>query len=473
MKIAGFVLAWVVMLSASFVLAQPTVTRGGALKKRAYQTYSTMTLYVDPTGSDSNACTASGTSACLTLAGALGKLPRFIRHAVTVNVAAGAYAEPAEVKGFNIAKGVTLSIVGSTSTRTPTTGFASGSVTASTTWSATAAPTITDSSQTLTVNDLKGAFIRFTSGTLNGQVFPIAANTASTITAPFGTTAVTVGTTYNFVDIGSVFTSASTHTYGDITGGGTVAFSFIRINRASGATWGNASNAESANITCTSCDIRGTAAASSVAISVTNGSLSLTRSYVVSASTSSSSSLAASASARLSCTSCFVLATGNGGAVVTSATGPTTFTTSYIEAASGGTQPVWEMNGGNNTTNNLWVECNVSTYAIGQASTSQGSAGRLSLYKTGINGCTYGLIATRAVQVELTVNPGNYLGLNGTTTGVYVSVGGTVALNSYSPSYVSVTNELNVEGTVYTYSFLNGLSPGVIMNSSYGSSITK
>lgn len=68
------------VLWALSVFAQPTITRGGGLKKRAYQTYGAMTLYVDPSGSDSNAYTSSGTDACATLHGAMGKVPRFVRH---------------------------------------------------------------------------------------------------------------------------------------------------------------------------------------------------------------------------------------------------------------------------------------------------------------------------------------------------------------------------------------------------------
>ena len=55
----------------------------------SYQTSAALTLYLDPAGNDSNACTASGASACLTWAGILSKLPQFLRNDVTINVAAG------------------------------------------------------------------------------------------------------------------------------------------------------------------------------------------------------------------------------------------------------------------------------------------------------------------------------------------------------------------------------------------------
>lgn len=81
-------LALSLLLSLGVAEAQdPVLVRGGALKRRAYQTYAPVTLYVDPTGSDSNPCTSSGTAACLTTTGALMKLPRNImRENSTVGV---------------------------------------------------------------------------------------------------------------------------------------------------------------------------------------------------------------------------------------------------------------------------------------------------------------------------------------------------------------------------------------------------
>jgi len=55
------------------------------------ETTAALTLYVDTAGSDSNACTASGASACLTVQGALGKIPKRIKHPVTINIASGTF----------------------------------------------------------------------------------------------------------------------------------------------------------------------------------------------------------------------------------------------------------------------------------------------------------------------------------------------------------------------------------------------
>lgn len=172
------------LISALVLAGEPQVTRGDALKRREYQTYAAVTLYVDPTGSDSNACTASGTSACLTLQGALNKLPRFIRNNVTVNVAAGTYVGNWQAV-FTMEVGASAAIPSfnvtgpSMSTFTPATGSATGTLT-SVSQQAVPLSTLADTGQSWTVNDLRGRFIRFTSG--SGSTKLIIANTATTIT---------------------------------------------------------------------------------------------------------------------------------------------------------------------------------------------------------------------------------------------------------------------------------------------------
>lgn len=229
------------LLLASSVFAQPAVTRSGALKKRAYQSYATTTLYVDPTGSNTNACTSSGTSACLTLSGALAKLPRFIRHATTINIAAGTYTEPFRVQGFVTGSTAeasdtgTLSITGTLANVTPATGTATGSLTGRTAASGGAKEILTDSGQTWTVDDLRGHLLQITGGTGSGQYRPIASNTATTISvaSPF-TTAPTAGSTYAIVAPVSIFTGTGS-TLRNLMGAGTVSVTDIAVEPASGA----------------------------------------------------------------------------------------------------------------------------------------------------------------------------------------------------------------------------------------------
>lgn len=76
---------WLFLFWAGSVFAQPTVTRGGALKKRQFQTYSAMSLYVNADGgSDFNPC--SSAAPCATIQAAVNRIPYWVRHDVTVNI---------------------------------------------------------------------------------------------------------------------------------------------------------------------------------------------------------------------------------------------------------------------------------------------------------------------------------------------------------------------------------------------------
>lgn len=177
-------------LLASCVFAQDGITRGDALRRREFQTYGTVSLFVDPAGNDSNACTSSGAAnACLTVQGALDKLPRIIRHAVTVSVAAGTYA------GFVVGDRVfspagtgsnptgSITVAGSKRNATPTTGTATGTLTGVSGSSSSGTTVLIDSGQTWTVSDpiLDGAYVRITSGVQSGQTRAIVRNGSTTL----------------------------------------------------------------------------------------------------------------------------------------------------------------------------------------------------------------------------------------------------------------------------------------------------
>jgi len=64
------------------------------------QTNGTITMYVSPTGSDTdNDCLTSG-SPCATVAKALKFVPLRIQHAITINLAPGTYTEAFQIDGF-------------------------------------------------------------------------------------------------------------------------------------------------------------------------------------------------------------------------------------------------------------------------------------------------------------------------------------------------------------------------------------
>ena len=66
-----------------------------------FQTQAAVSLYVDKAGSDSNACTSGGASACLSIRTAINKVPKLLRHPVTINVGAGTYSESLVISGFS------------------------------------------------------------------------------------------------------------------------------------------------------------------------------------------------------------------------------------------------------------------------------------------------------------------------------------------------------------------------------------
>jgi hypothetical protein len=175
-------------------------------------TTAALTLYVDPTGSDSNACTAIGTAACATIQGALNKAPKLLRHQVTISVAAGTYG------GFYVS-GFTQDVTSSASTGLIIDGALANSTLATGSPTGTAAGAgqlagsgstfgvLCDSGATWTVNDLRGRFITTASPT--NTAFVISSNTATCATI-VGTWSVPVAgtTTYTIQDSAVIVNTA-------------------------------------------------------------------------------------------------------------------------------------------------------------------------------------------------------------------------------------------------------------------------
>lgn len=192
-----FILSLLISLSAF----GQVLVRGASLNGVTYST-ANVALFVDPTGADTNACTASGSSACLTLQGAIKKIPKYLRHQATVSVAAGSYAG-ATISGFvmdqSLQNGLAgILIDGALANVTPTTGSATGTATAGSAGSGITFGTLTDSGATWTVNDsaLVGKFVVITGGTGSGQVKVIVSNTATALTIAGTWTAPTGTSTY-------------------------------------------------------------------------------------------------------------------------------------------------------------------------------------------------------------------------------------------------------------------------------------
>lgn len=463
-------IALLLLLSVT-ALAQPAVTRGNILKRPEYQTYGTISLFVDGTlGSNSNPCTASGASACLTLAGAFSKLPRFIRNNVTITVAAGTYAEALNLaNGLVIDNGVSVTVTGALGLFTPATGSNSGSTTASAAASSSGTASITDSTQTWTVNDLKGRFVNFTSGALSGQQFPITSNTATTLSMA-GSTAAGTGVTYTIVTPSVIFAQPSGGTIANVDGRGALIFTSVEVTATgtSGLIFRGPSGLLTFNTS------RLVMAASIAALNVQLGTLTLARSVV--------QTTAAGAG---------LLLTGGSGTPLPGGI----VSNSYFRATSGialhatanswmasMTSVVFEVTTGTgfvtraplilSVAAGFYATCTTAASGVGAAFGTIATLGgynsaSISLPSAAqVVGCGTGLMVYGPSAIQV-----NAMNFNTVTTAVLAARGGAVEFSGV-PTFSTVTNELSLDGTAYTYAFLNGLSPSVISNS-YGSVINK
>ena len=461
------------------------VKRGSFLKKRAYQTYSTLTLYVDPTGSDSNPCTASGTSACATLAGAMAKVPSKVRHNVTINVAAGTYSEALNVRGFTIDVGVTFSVTGVMSNVTPATGTGSGTATSGTGGTSASPASLTDSSQTWTVDDLRGKFVTFTSGSLNGNSFPIVSNTATTLYTPI-TTTITAGTTYVIQTQGTVFSSASLASHVESnTGGGQLIFSYLKV-----LTGGEFASLYASNSTFTqllSCAVERSSGSTVAVVAHLGGPLYMQRSWIQDTTANVTAALyvpgvsAATAGVTggvifgppqlLSFTNSAIRAT-SASALFFDSPWRLTVVTSYLESNATTSYGVLTFTEGEALSSFTgWIHCldtaDPGITAFGSARNT--SALRVGSTTLGITDCSVGVSARRGITITMASSAT----FSSVTTAASASSGGIVDFNGITPTFTGVTNELQLDGENFTFSMLTGLtSPQVISNSS-GSTILR
>lgn len=206
------------LIIAALAMGQAPV--GNFLPRPEYQTYATKTYYVQPDGgSDSNDCTSLLTQ-CKTPHAVVARWPRFLRHNIAVNVAAGGdtFTTPLSLDGLEMAPGVSVTFKGDTnwSTVTPPSGSATGTLTGVTAISFPNKYILTDSSQSWpafgrTANSLamRGRFVCFTSGAAVGGKYPIVGHSATTLelaTAP--SPAPSAGTTYTLCTPSTTWTVA-------------------------------------------------------------------------------------------------------------------------------------------------------------------------------------------------------------------------------------------------------------------------
>lgn len=206
------------------------------------ETTAVVNLHVSPTGSDSASCSDAGP--CATINGALAKLPRFLRHNVTVTLEPGTYtlASSQVVDAIEMADNVSLTIAGSTAWTqwTPASGTATGTLTGFTATTFPARAIATDSAQTwpaatptgtAAALGIRGRFVCFTSGLQSGNKFPISA--ASPTTLEISRTNFTggnpaAGNTYNLCTPSTVLVGTTT-VLKVANGNGTINFADLAV----------------------------------------------------------------------------------------------------------------------------------------------------------------------------------------------------------------------------------------------------
>ncbi len=428
----------------------------------ATATTGAVTLFVDPTGNDANRCTASGTAACLTLGGALNKLPINIRDLVTVNVAAGTYTEVFRVLDFNIegrngatASTAALNITGVESAFTVATGSNAGTLTAYSAGSAGTHGIATDSGQTWTVNDLRGRFLQIVSGTGSGQFMPIASNTATAISlASNFTTPPVAGSTYAIVTPGPVFTATAGNVVRSITGSGVgtgaVTISDISLQASAGNGLG-AAYVSQLNLTRVRAvgSIAGWTSAPTGAPGNSPGptSFSFNQTYFQGG---SGNGLAFQQGSRGSLTNAMVFCSacaGSGiallsGAILTGVTG--TISGSYSAAMLQIVSGQFLVSGG------LWLDCAAANPGIlipvitanNAYSTGSGWAGSTGPF---INGCSIGFsLNNPSVSV---INSSTIF--TSVTTAISLASGARAVVIA-SPTFTGVTTQISIDGEAFT-----------------------
>lgn len=140
--------------------------------------FGTMTVYVDgASGSDSaDKGTGTGSNAFATIQYAINQIPSLVGGNVTVNIAAGTYAENVILRDKNYTGNYTITLQGTLTQLDSLTSSASTQGTGAT------QGTVVRSSGTWTSNQRQHKLVRFTSGTNNGVTRLIDSNNTTTLT---------------------------------------------------------------------------------------------------------------------------------------------------------------------------------------------------------------------------------------------------------------------------------------------------
>lgn len=457
-----------------------------------YQTQGTLTLYVDKGGSDSNACTTAAT-ACLTIAGAQAKMPRFLAHNTTINVDAGTYTENVTIQDFYAKQGVTFTLAGqSLIAVTPATGSATGTLTGFTETTSTAVGTLTDSTQSWTTNDLRGRFVRMTSGSANNQRRAIVSNTATSLEfAGYYTADPAAGNTYQIetpstVIIGTMNVGKNI----EVSGSASILIQVSQFDLNSTSATVTVDRAFSHNIrfpdsrllsssttsaALTSPSLRTPTASPTVVMATGSGNAAFSWTALTSSALAFGNAGQAPGLFAYSSNAQVILSSGlNVIAAMSQLTG-------VLETGSS-TASVVNISGGI-LSGTITGDASAAATFLRCPSGSSGSGLAMNYSTTGITeleGGVFPLNRTTVVNCAVGVKAGGRAALTlqrsitfiNTTTAIQLERGAAASVSFGNPPvFTGVTNEIQVDGTNYTYATLVALTPAFISNASTQSSI--
>jgi len=432
----------------------------------ATATTGAMTLYVATTGNDSNDGLSTG-SALLTLQAAIDKVPKIVLHLVTINVAAGTYAA-VDISAFSIGTNGLIKLLGVTTAPTLTTGTTSGTATSHTVAGNTL-PTMTDSGQSWTVNELRGKFVKI--GAATARV--IVSNTATTLTLVDNFVA-PVDTTYVLLDTASstpsVFVSINTAPQGSTTRG--LVLDTMRL--ATNSTSVQVLN-HRGSVFLTNCSIVSTGASAFSMINAAQGILGINNCVLDYYGNNSAVSTSVLSDEFLMSSSYAVTRTSTNVVFSASASTFLSIFNIVLEKLAATGSEVASFYRGYGTFSATILAPSGATYAglnIGEESKTLPSGdAAIGVDTLRIANCATGVQVKNAGRFIATSATLVYM--SGVTTAFNVSTGGTARIGSATLTLNGASPELTIDGANFTIANLDAASPQILASATIGSRVMR
>lgn len=464
-----------------------------------FKTTGALTYYVAEDGTPANDCLSVSTP-CRHPQEVISRLPRFLDFPVTISIDGGVYDGGINFNNINSRADITaITMMGQFKNLAVLTGTATGT-TSAVSHTAVPLPTFTDSTQTWTVNDLRGHFFRFSSGGSSGQRCIIQSNTATVVTCatPVFTGTPVAGDTYVIETPAAVVVSTSSAVPAIQLNGTLVNANIQNISFEDNASSGSSTGCQFTNpgsvllqrSRCVATSSNLGAGMRGPGSNGLGGFLSLITVYAGATTGGNvATGLAIVRIRGLSISGSYFLGnTPNAATTIDtlgwSYTSSGGFTSENLSGGTGSAINIWRSGeagqySGNSLSPLITAICQPGSSGIGLGYGEAATSGSTAFFAPLCDGTIPGLYVKNCAT-GLFLNPhstARFLGATNltfdtVTTAFSTSKGSAIDLNGFTPSFSGVTNEIQLDGVNYTYSFLNSLNPGVISNS-YGTAVMK